>query len=126
MTNGLLISRAKKNELHTVSLNNPSIVNIEKYKTYRNMFNKLTRAMKQLYYEQNIAKNIKNPKKTWEILKEISTGVKNNSKIEKIKARGKTLTDKSEISNEFNTFSLGLVRKLAILLYLLLELLNPT
>ena len=59
MTKGLMTSRAKKNELHVISLNNPTPENTERFKTYHNIYNKLIRAMKQLYYESNISKNIK-------------------------------------------------------------------
>ena len=58
MTKDLMTSRAKKNELHVISLNNPTQENIERFKSYRNIYNKLIRAMKQLYYETNISKNI--------------------------------------------------------------------
>ena len=113
MTNGLMISRAKKNKLRTISLNDPTIANIEKFKTYRNQYNKLTRAMKQLYYEQNIAKNKKILKKMWELIKEISTGTKSSLKIEKLKANGKTLTNNIDISNEFNNFFTGIGQKIS-------------
>ncbi len=52
-------------------------------------------------------------KKQWELLKEISTGVKGNSKIEKIKAGGLTITDNEKISNEFNNFFSSIGQKIS-------------
>ncbi len=39
MTKGLLISRNNKNQLHKLSLSNPTDHNITKYKSFRNMYN---------------------------------------------------------------------------------------
>ncbi len=48
MTPGLLTSRLKKNKLHKLSINSSTNININLYKTYRNVYNKTLRAMKQL------------------------------------------------------------------------------
>ncbi len=63
MTLGLLTSRTQKNKLHKISLLNPTQSNIDQYRLYRNIYNRLVRAMKKLYYEDSLSKNIKNPKK---------------------------------------------------------------
>jgi len=104
MTSGLLTSRARKNHLHKLSLTEPTPDNCERYKNYRNLYNKLIRAMKQLHYEKDLAKYQKNPKKTWELLKEVSTGNKSTSKIEKINSGGVEVTDNKAMAEEFNNF----------------------
>ena len=63
MTQGLLTSRQTKNLLHIEAIKNPTFESINKYKQYRNLYNKTVRAMKQLHYEINIDKNMRNPKK---------------------------------------------------------------
>ena len=63
MTNGLITSRNQKNVLHKLALKQPTLSNINRYKSYRNMYNSLVRAMKKLYYEDSLQKNAKNPKK---------------------------------------------------------------
>jgi hypothetical protein len=63
MTNGLLVSRKKKNELHKLSLTVPSVDNIQRHKIYRNLYNKLIRASKKLTIGEELRKNSKNPKK---------------------------------------------------------------
>ncbi len=54
MSSGLLISRSTKNNLHKIALSNPNNLNVTRYKDYRNLYNKLVRAMKQLYYEKTL------------------------------------------------------------------------
>jgi hypothetical protein len=41
------------------------------------------------------------PFELWQLLKEVSTGSKETSKIEKIENDGKPITDPCEISNQF-------------------------
>ncbi len=83
MTAGLLILRTTKNMLHKTALCYPLPVNVEKYKIYRNIYNTVLRKSKTKYFEDSLNENVKNPKKTWEILKEATIGAKSNSKIEK-------------------------------------------
>jgi hypothetical protein len=104
MTTGLLISRTTKNKLHKQSLIDPSPVNITKFKTYRNIFNTLIRKSKIKFYEDSLNSNVKNPKKTWEILKEVTIGKKQNKKIEKLSVGGEQISDPQLIAEEFNSF----------------------
>jgi hypothetical protein len=104
MTRGLLVSRRKKDDLYKVSIASPSQRNTEQYRTYRNLYNKLIRISKKSFIETQINSNKKNPKKLWDILKENSTGKKDNTKIEKIMSSSGLLTDEQSIANEFNKF----------------------
>jgi len=70
MTPGLLISRISKNNLHKNSLLNPTPENINRFRVYRNLYNTLMRKSKAKYFEENLLANVKNPKKTWDLLKE--------------------------------------------------------
>ena len=83
MTNGILTSRLHKNELHKKSLLNPQ----QFYKTYidyRNLYNKIVRKSKQMFIDANFKKIQKNPKKTWDFLKETTFGCKTNHQINEI------------------------------------------
>jgi hypothetical protein len=104
MTAGLLISRNTKNKLHKTALCYPLPVNVTKYKNYRNLYNTLIRKSKSKYFEDSLNENVKNPKKTWEILKEATVGTKFNPKIEKITVGGKQISDPPVIAEEFNKF----------------------
>ena len=63
MTHGLLTSRTQKNKLHKISLLNPTKSNIDQYKLYRNIYNRLVCAMKKMYYEDSLSKTLKTQKK---------------------------------------------------------------
>ena len=104
MTGGLLVSRNTKNKLHKKSIAEPSEINVRNYKTYRNLFNKVLRKSKTIYFEHNLKENEKNPKKTWDILKEITGKKSKQQKITEIKINGLPTNDPSEIANEFNSF----------------------
>jgi hypothetical protein len=101
MSNGLLISRNTKNRLHKLSILNPAPQNISSYKTYRNLYNTLIRCSK---FEQNLELQAKNPKKTWDLLKEAIKTKQASNKIETISVNGQSISDKTLIAEEFNNF----------------------
>jgi hypothetical protein len=102
MTAGLLVSRTTKNKLHKTALCYPLPENVTKYKIYRNLYNILIRKSKSKYFEDSLNENAKNPKKTWEILKEAAVGTKHNPKIKKITVGGKQISEPPIIADEFN------------------------
>jgi potassium voltage-gated channel Eag-related subfamily H protein 8 len=104
MTSGLLISRKTKDQLYINQVNNPSIENLNKYKTYRNTFNSILRASKKLYFTSSLKKSEKNPKKTWDILKEAMNKQNQRSKIDSIICDNKQTNDPTEIAETFNEF----------------------
>ena len=104
MTKGLLISRLRKNALLKASLALRNANASLAYKKYRNIFNSLIRASKLMYYKDQLSKNKKNPKKIWQIIKEVSTGSKSVDKIEKITVNNVTTDDPAKISEHFNKF----------------------
>jgi hypothetical protein len=112
MTIGLLTSRKNKLKLHKTSILTPTIENVNKYKSYRNIFNTLMRKAKILYFENNLNLHEKNPKKTWEILKEVM-GKKTNSPITEININGTISNDPARIAEEFNSFFSSVGSKIA-------------
>jgi hypothetical protein len=60
MSAGLLTSRREKNRLCKISLSEPSPFNLDKFKHYRNMYNRLIRAAKKLYFEIELSLTPKN------------------------------------------------------------------
>ena len=83
MTKGLLISRSTKLKLLKISANNPTAENLSAYRNFRNIFTKTMRASKKMYFEANFTKAKKNPKKTWELIREAIGSEPKNSKIQK-------------------------------------------
>ena len=113
MTGGLLVSRKRKLELHKLAILNPSQVNLEKYKKFRNLFNSLVRASKKLHYNNQLSANKKNPKKLWDTLKTLTPGGNSNTTLNKIEANGKIINDKKEMAEEFNSFFTEAGKKIA-------------
>jgi hypothetical protein len=104
MTSGLLTSRRSKILLYQLSITDPSPHNIFKYKTYRNLYNSLVRLSKKMYFTTNLELHKRNPKKTWDLLREATTGTKPNSNITQIKNGDLILDESSDIAEKFNEF----------------------
>ena len=103
MTIGLLTSRRTKNELHKKYIQNPTVQNFDRYKKFRNIFNTLLRKSKILYYETNLNLHSRDPRKTWDILREI-IGKKNHTPISELSINGEKTSDPLKMANEFNNF----------------------
>jgi capsular polysaccharide biosynthesis protein len=104
MTNGLLTSRRTKIELLKKSIDNPTFFNCETYKIYRNLYNKLVRIAKKNHIHEKLKENQKNPRKTWDILNEITGKSKSNSSIQCIRSEGVEYSNSSDKANIFNKF----------------------
>ena len=117
MTTGLLISWSNKLKLHKIALTDNVPYNWTQYRNYRNVFNKTVRAskkVKKLYDLTNIEKNAKNlRKKTWDILRELTTGKTGQVQIDKINVNGKTISEPIAMANEFNSFFTRVGRNIA-------------
>ena len=70
MTQGLLVSRQSKIKLHKISIQSPNSSNIERHKKIWNLYNTVMRASKKMYFEKNLNLAKKNPKKSWQLIKE--------------------------------------------------------
>ena len=77
----------------------------ETYVAYRNLYNKIVKLCKKLYFESELRKNQNNLKATWDILRQ-ATRRENNCKspISKIFVDGVKLTDEKDIANGFTVF----------------------
>ena len=82
MTKGLLISRMTKNNLYKSAVKLRTNEAWIKFKSYRNIYNSVLRNSKKIYFSSNLEKNQKNPKKTWDLLKEAANISKSHEKIE--------------------------------------------
>ena len=104
-TLGLLTSSKKKNKLFSKKLSKPTEYNIQTYKAYNIMYNKLKRKMKISYYKNILDENKCNIKKTWSILKQAigktndKSGYPNSFTI-----NNSTVTDKKNAAEGFNNF----------------------
>ena len=69
-TNGLMVSRREKIRLEKVATCTPSEENISTFKSYRNLYNKLLKAAKKLYFEKELCSAKCNLKKTWTLIRQ--------------------------------------------------------
>ena len=105
MTKGLLISRCKKIFLCKTSVKNPSVNTISMYKNYRNLYAKVIRVSKKLYYEQQLSKYQSDCKKTWQILrKAINNSNKSDNSIKNIIVDGLSIDNPAIMADNFNKF----------------------
>ena len=93
MTKGLLVSRATKLKLHKKSIAEPTEINLSAYRSFRNLYTKILRASKKLYFDANFKKAKNNPKKTWDLIREAIGSEPKNSKISKLTVAGKTVNN---------------------------------
>ena len=105
MTLGLLTSSRHKCKLLSNKLKHPTEHNINMFKIYNNLYNKLKRHMKLQYYTSVLSNNKTDTKKMWSILKE-AIGKQNNktSVTTSFFINGINVTDKSQIANSFNDY----------------------
>jgi Reverse transcriptase (RNA-dependent DNA polymerase) len=112
MTSGLLVSRRTKLTLHKKSISEPTAANISAFKSYRNIYNRLVRASKKMYYDSNLKKAKKNPKKTWALLKMAIGHPSKNEKIDKVTVENVEISSPTKIASAFNTFFAGAPKKI--------------
>jgi hypothetical protein len=112
MTGGLLVSRRTKLTLQKKSLAVTTVANISAFKSYRNTYNRVLRASKKMYFDSNLKKSKKNPKKTWALLKMAIGNPPKRAKIEKIAVENDIISSPSKIASIFNDFFAGVPRKI--------------
>ena len=105
MTKGLLVSRSTKFKLSEISIKCKNEENVTKYKIYRDLYNKVLRNSKKLYYEKALKESKNNLRKTWEILREAMKKNRDKSScIDEIKVNDVSYNTKNDISNKFNEY----------------------
>jgi hypothetical protein len=84
MTQGLLVSRRTKISLEHLHANNPTDLNLTKYKNYRNIYNSTVRLCKKLFYAHELDINSKNLRKTWSILNDVLQNLKISNRSQQL------------------------------------------
>ena len=113
MTKGLLVSRLKKIYLCKINLKKPSVSSSMEYKNYRNLYAKILKASKKLYYQNQLIKYQSDCKKTWEILrKAINNSKKSVNSIQSIIVNGTSIHDPATMADQFNNFFVNIATKI--------------
>lgn len=106
MTRGLLISRKTKQRLGREHKIKGTSESGKSYRKYRNIYNRLVSLSKKLYYESELEKFSRNPRKQPELIKD-AIGLatkKNNSDIGILNVNGQTICDNKLKANYFNEY----------------------
>lgn len=103
MTRGILRSRARKFQLQSQLSKNPSEVNKELYRKYKNAYNKVLKTAKKVYYSNLLLANQGNLKKNWQIIKQVA-GLKSkkNFSTEKLVIDGTDIIGENNMGQAFN------------------------
>ena len=112
-TKGLLTSRKKKLKLFKQYKKKGSDVTKNAFFVYRNMYNKLCKEAKHMYYSDQLSRTKISSKKHWKLIKE-AAGLSNNNSdsINALKnADGEMITDSIEIANFFNDYFASIGKK---------------
>ena len=106
ITKGLIISHKCKEKLFAKKRRNPSDINQQNFKQYDMIYNKLRRAAKKIYFDNQFAKFSKNIKQTWSVIKEIIGSNKMKNRIpDFFKENDQIIKEYLEIANGFNNIA---------------------
>jgi hypothetical protein len=119
MTQGLIVSRHTKKSLHVKSVSDPSPANITRFKTFKQIYQRLIRAAKKLSIAEQLRENASNPKKTWQTLNELLGRKGKSESVSDIKINDEVTNDSSRMANHFNSFFTSVGKKYPTLFSLL-------
>ena len=105
-TKGLVIASIHKHKLFRKKNNKPTDNNIDKYKIYNQIYNKVRKLAKSFYFRDKFEEYKHDMRKTWGTLNTLM-GRRNGTdytKIDKINVNNDTVEDTKGIANAFNNF----------------------
>ena len=105
MTSGLLKSRRQKEKLAAKKMRCPTLINIENYRVFNSIYNKIKRAAIKLYYEGKFQEHKRNVKGTWDTIREALGSRRNKEKLPNTFKIGDTVvTNAKSVASGFNDF----------------------
>lgn len=115
MTNALRKSSKRKQKLYIKFLKNRTAENELSYKSYKNLFVKLVKKAKKMFYSNKIEANSKNTKGTWKTMREIigANRSTDSSLPLSVTHDGQTYSSESEIADGFNNYFVNVGPQLA-------------
>ena len=108
-------SSKRKQHLHEKSLKQRSDKNYETYKIYKNLFEKLKKQSKKLYFQNKLKQYENNIKNTWNVMKAVigKSKICNDKFPKSLNINKEEITDKKIIADTFNKFFLNVGSNLA-------------
>ena len=115
MSKGLLKSRQTKISLITKALQTGTQTDIRRKNRYIKLYNKLIKEAKNIYYQKGLACNKDNPKKTWEIIGDITKTGKRKTNADRLSLNlnGKVSDNQQEIADYLNNYYTNVANELA-------------
>jgi hypothetical protein len=114
MTRGLLISRKRKIMISKQFLKNRTQLNRQLFRDYRNVYNKVIRTAKKLYFEKKLIANQSNIKKVWQILySAVNIKRAKTSSVKNLLINDKLESDPLIMANFLNNFFTNVASKIA-------------
>ena len=87
VTRAILKSIKKRNILYKASIRNPTITNVQKYKTYRNRLTSVLRESKKVFFSNKIDNVSGNISSTWKVINDIIGKSKDSNEQKNIQER---------------------------------------
>ena len=84
ITGGMMISIINKSKLYRKKINKPNEQNLNNYKLYSNIFNKLKKTAKAKYYTDMLDIHKHSIKETWAVLRQVMNKNKQSVKLPKL------------------------------------------
>ena len=105
ITPSILCSINRKNKLYKKFIKNPTVLNENEYKRYRNILANVLREAKRLYFKKSFSDSRGNGKETWKVLKEALNSKNSSAELPNtfVNDDGRTYTNE-DIANGFNDY----------------------
>ena len=113
ITDGIKRAMKRRNTLYQIQLVNSTPINVNNWKKYRNMLNKIIKNAQKEYYKNLIKQHSNNCIGLWKTLGSIISKKKKVTNINKLKINGKDINDPIQIANTVNDFFTNIGPKLA-------------
>lgn len=112
ITNDIIKLSHKQYKLYKKAISSPNIVNVKKYRQFRNYFTSMKRKAEKIYFQQKFEEAKRSSKQKWVIINEIMNRNTNNNNINKLKVDNKIVENTEEICNIFNKYFIDVTEKL--------------
>ena len=113
ITEGIKRAIKHRNNLFHIQINNGTNENIEKWKKYRNVLNKIIKNTQKEYYQNLIKQHNNNCTGLWKTLGSIISKKNRESNINKLKINNKVTNNSMQIANGINDFFTNIGPELA-------------
>ena len=113
ITKGIMKSIKTRNRLYKLYLHNPSVLNNNNYKKYRNKLTSIIRTSRKLYYSQKLNKVSSNSRATWRVINNIMGKKTDPLPKDKFTLQGNSISNSHNYAASFNSFFCNIGPQLA-------------